>query len=68
MRIDCDVLHTWMSAAIVVSDSPHFAVTDENGGFNIDGLPPGEYELEVWHERWHAPAACACRGERRDER
>jgi hypothetical protein len=51
VRIDCDVLHTWMSAAIVVSDSPHFAVTDENGGFNIDGQPLGEYELEVWHER-----------------
>ena len=51
VRIDCDVLHTWMSAAIVVSDSPYFAVTDENGGFNFDGLPPGEYELEVWHER-----------------
>jgi plastocyanin len=24
VRIDCDVLHTWMSAAIVVSDSPYF--------------------------------------------
>ena len=51
VRIDCDVLHTWMSAAIVVSDSPHFAVSDENGVFNVDGLPLAEYELEVWHER-----------------
>jgi hypothetical protein len=51
VRIDCDVLHTWMSAAIVVSDSPHFAVTDETGVFNVDGLPLAEYELEVWHER-----------------
>jgi plastocyanin len=51
VRIDCDVLHTWMSAAIVVSDSPYSTVTDENGAFNVDGLPPGEYDLEVWHER-----------------
>ena len=51
VRIDCDVLHTWMSAAIVVSDSPYFAVTDMHGVFNIGGLPQGEYELEVWHER-----------------
>ena len=28
VRIDCDVLHTWMSAAIVVTDSPYFAVSD----------------------------------------
>jgi hypothetical protein len=51
VKIDCDVLHTWMSAAIVVTDSPYFAVTDQHGAFNIDGLPPGDYEMEVWHER-----------------
>lgn len=51
VRIDCDVLHTWMSAAIIVSDSPYFAVTDEHGTFNVDALPPGDYELAVWHER-----------------
>lgn len=51
VRIDCDVLHTWMSAAIMVSDSPYFAVTDEHGAFIVDGLPPGDYEWEVWHER-----------------
>lgn len=51
VRIDCDVLHTWMSAAIIVSDSPYFAVTDEHGAFSVDGLPLGDYELAVWHER-----------------
>jgi len=52
VRIDCDVLHTWMSAAIVVSDSPYFAVSDERGLFFIDGLPAGSYEMAVWHERF----------------
>jgi plastocyanin len=51
VRIDCDVLHTWMSAAIVVSDSPHFAVSDAQGFFRVDGLPAGAYEMAVWHER-----------------
>jgi plastocyanin len=51
VRIDCDVLHTWMSAAVVVADTPYFAVTDERGRFALDGLPLGAYETEVWHER-----------------
>jgi hypothetical protein len=51
IRIDCDVLHTWMSAAITVVSTPYFAVTDEKGLFAIDGLPPGMYTVEVWHER-----------------
>ncbi|MDH3446375.1 MAG: carboxypeptidase regulatory-like domain-containing protein [Deltaproteobacteria bacterium] len=51
IRIDCDVLHTWMSAAIIVVTTPYFSVTDTNGDFILDGLPAGSYELEVWHER-----------------
>ena len=51
VRIDCDVLHTWMSAAIVVTDSQYFAVSDERGLFFIEGLPAGLYDMEVWHER-----------------
>jgi hypothetical protein len=51
IRINCDVLHTWMSAAIVVSDTPYFAVTDDSGRFGIDGLAAGRYEMDVWHER-----------------
>jgi hypothetical protein len=51
MRIDCDVLHTWMSAAIVIADTPYFAVSDERGRFEISAIPPGRYDMEVWHER-----------------
>jgi len=51
IKIDCDVLHTWMSAAIIVTDSPYFAVTDETGGFSFDAIPAGNYEIEIWHER-----------------
>jgi hypothetical protein len=51
IRINCDVLHTWMSAAIVVTESPYFAVTGQHGRFVIEQLPPGEYEMETWHEK-----------------
>lgn len=43
-------LHPWMRAWVGVLDHPFFAVTDAAGQFNIQGLPPGEYEIEAWHE------------------
>jgi len=51
VTIECDVLHTWMSAHIVVTSSPYFAVTDERGEFVIDRVPDGTYEIQVWHEK-----------------
>ena len=51
IRIDCDVLHTWMSAAIIVTDSPYSFVSNDKGEFFFDGIPAGAYEIEIWHER-----------------
>ena len=51
VRITGDVLHTWMSAAIIVADTPYAAVTDARGHFSFNDLPLGAYDLEVWHER-----------------
>jgi hypothetical protein len=51
MRIDCDVLHTWMSAVIVVVTTPYFTITDANGHFALDSLPAGNYRVDIWHER-----------------
>ncbi len=45
------MLHTWMSAAIVITESPFFALTDATGDFKVDHLPTGAYDMEVWHER-----------------
>jgi hypothetical protein len=53
IRVKCDV-HPWMSATIGVFDNPFFAVTDENGKFEIRDLPPGDYKLIAWHERYGA--------------
>ncbi len=42
--------HPWMSAWVVVSDAPFWAITDADGSFTVDGLPPGRYVAEWWHE------------------
>lgn len=44
----CDV-HPWMHSYVVVQDHPFFAVTGEDGAFEIKGLGPGTYTLEAWH-------------------
>jgi len=49
VRVACDV-HDWMAAWILVLDSPYFSITDEHGSFTITDLPPGEYEVTMWHE------------------
>jgi hypothetical protein len=49
IEIQCDI-HRWMHAYLFVMDNPFFAVTDERGAYSIEGLPPGEYSLAIWHE------------------
>lgn len=51
VRLDCGV-HPEMTGWIVVHDSPYFAVTDEDGAFEIGGIPPGTYRVTAWHEGW----------------
>jgi plastocyanin len=47
-------LHSWMRGYIGVLSHPYFAVTGADGTFAIKRLPPGEYELEAWHEKFGA--------------
>jgi hypothetical protein len=51
IRIKCDV-HSWMGAWCFVMDNPYFAVTNDAGAFEIKNLPPGDYTLGVWHEKF----------------
>lgn len=30
---------------------PFFAVSDLDGNFKIEGLPPGSYKITAWHEK-----------------
>lgn len=47
--IRCD-LHPWMQGYIAVFGHPYFQVTGADGAFSFNPLPPGKYEIEVWHE------------------
>ena len=51
VKIKCDV-HGWMRSYAGVLDHPYFAVTGEDGSFNLSPLPPGEYVIEAWHEEY----------------
>jgi plastocyanin len=50
VKFKCDV-HPWMTGYVLVTDNPFRAVTGDDGTFNIHDVPPGNYTLEVWHER-----------------
>jgi len=49
VQISCDI-HGWMKAWIRVFDHPYFALTDEDGKFQIKLAPAGNYRLLLWHE------------------
>ena len=45
--IGCNI-HDWMLGYIVVSDTPYFLKTDENGTASVT-VPTGKYRLTFWH-------------------
>jgi plastocyanin len=49
VRVFCDI-HSHMKAYILVFSHPYFAVTDEQGRYRIDGVPPGTYTVVAWNE------------------
>ena len=50
MQIKCDI-HPWESSYLLVHDHPYFAISDENGAFQIKNLPVGEWVFQFWHEQ-----------------
>jgi len=44
--------HPWMKSNIGVLKHPLFAVSGENGAFEIKGVPPGTYTVATWHEKY----------------
>lgn len=49
VQLLCNI-HSSMQAYIYVVDTPWFAQADGSGRFSIRGVPPGEYQVSVWHE------------------
>jgi plastocyanin len=48
MRVGCST-HQWMRGWIVATDEQS-AVTAADGSFTLADVPPGTYQLRVWHE------------------
>ena len=49
VRVFCDI-HSHMNAFILVFSHPFFGVTDADGRYQIDDVPPGTYTLVAWDE------------------
>src|SRR5208337_3952954 len=57
ITVQCNI-HGWMKAYVRVFDHPYFAVTDENGKFEIKQAPKGDWRLKVWGDNgWLGGAA-----------
>ena len=47
--VGCSI-HGWMTGYIKVFNHPYFAVTDDDGKFEIKGAPAGKYHIVAWQE------------------
>jgi plastocyanin len=55
VQLLCNI-HASMLGYVYVVDSPYYAQAEAGGAFTIRGVPPGDYEVHVWHEAAAQPA------------
>ena len=48
VALTCD-RHDFMENWLHVVENPYFSISDKDGQYIIDQVPPGNYELVVWH-------------------
>jgi plastocyanin len=48
--VKCNI-HPWMHGYMAVVKGP-YAVSDNNGAFTINNVPPGSYTVTAWHETY----------------
>jgi len=50
VALGCNI-HDWMTAYVVVLETPFFLKTPATGLATLTAIPPGRYRLDVWHAR-----------------
>ncbi|MBI5776877.1 MAG: carboxypeptidase regulatory-like domain-containing protein [Nitrospirae bacterium] len=41
--------HAYMESWALVVDHPYYAITGQDGRFEIGDIPPGTYKVTIWH-------------------
>ena len=49
VRVFCEI-HSHMNAFILVFSHPYFTITDAEGRYRIDNVPPGTHNIVAWNE------------------
>jgi hypothetical protein len=49
LLLECNI-HGWMKGRLGVFNHPYFAITDEDGKFEIKDAPAGDFNIMIYHE------------------
>jgi len=52
--LGCNI-HDHMVGYILVVDTPYFTISDDEGEAAFSGIPPGSYQVSVWHPGMDVP-------------
>jgi hypothetical protein len=48
-QLKCDV-HNFMTGGIFVAENPYYAITGDDGSYEIKDVPTGTYTVATWHQ------------------
>jgi hypothetical protein len=48
-QLKCDV-HSFMTGGIFVAENPYYAITSDDGTYEIKDVPAGTYTVATWHQ------------------
>lgn len=51
VTVKCDA-HEWMLGYVYVAKHPYATVSASDGSFTLEDVPPGDYKIKIWHEKF----------------